>query len=146
MSLYFEDEDIPRAKQTPSLQQQHTSADGSFTVKAKHFSQFLIFALPLSLISPTLLSTCSLIFFNFSLHQAFHSGSFPPFPCLLLPAAPSAWDRHRRVIRRRSYIQMPSITKNAFQKNWLSRQPCETESNIVRRFVTSPPEHQLALI
>lgn len=56
------------------------------------------------------------LIFWFSLHQDFLSGSFPPFPSSPLPTAPSVWDCHRRVIRRCSYIQMPSIIKMHFRR------------------------------
>ena len=73
-------------------------------------------------------STCS---FSFPLDlvsiRPFSLALFLPFhPSFLPPAAPSAWDRHRRVIRRRSYIPDAFHYKNAFQKNWLSKQPCKT--------------------
>lgn len=150
VSLYCEEEDIPRAKQTPSLQPQHTSADGSFSVEAKQFSLFhillcvyhsyLVYCLP----HPHALSH----FPWFSVHQAFLSGSFPPFPAFL-----------SSLLLQLSGMVTGGSSEDAHISRCLPLQKCVSEelafdatmqdgadSNIVGHFVTSPPEHQLALI
>lgn len=103
----------------------------SFPAATTHLSRWIIyhesqtlfhvphFALPLSLISPALLSssTCSFSFFSELVSIRLSSLAiflpFHPSFCLLLHLP---WDRYRRVIRRCSYIQMPSVTKMRFRR------------------------------
>lgn len=150
MSLDFEDGDVPRAKQTPSLQPQHTSADGSFSGKAKHF-----FPIPQFCFASIAHISCIAIhihmfFLIFSDLVSIRSFSlalslpFCPSLCLLLQLSGivtggSSEDAH---ISRCLPLQKCISEELAFKATMQDR----AESNIVGRFVTSPPEHQLALI
>lgn len=140
MSLFFEDEDIPRAKQSLSLQPQHTSAEGSFSEKAKHFSSFLILLrLCRSYLQMTFLIHILLLIFSFRLFYFF----LPPCPSFLLPAAPSVvivtgWSSRHAHISRCLILQKCFSEELAFSENVQDR----AESNIVGHFVTSPPERK----
>lgn len=149
--LYFEEENIPRAKQTPSLQQQHTWADGSFTARAKHFYPFLMSASPRSLMSPTLLFLIHVLFlifsdlvsispFSLAISLPFH----PSFFLLLqLPGIITGVSSEDARISRCLPLKNKCVSeKLALEATMQDR----TEWNIAGRFVPSLPEHHLALI
>lgn len=127
VSLYFEDEDFPRAKQTPCLQPQQSSAGGSFSVKAKHF--------------PHLLILCRLSCVAFLVHMLPLISFDSPldFPLCLFPAIVRGGSSEDVQISRCLPL------KQVFWKNWLSNRPCKTgaESDVVGRLLTLSLEHQL---
>lgn len=104
----------------------------------------------LSLISPTLLPPhphALSHFLWFSLHQAFLSGSFPPFPSFLPSprcsiCLGSSQEGHQKML---IYSRCLPLQK-CVSEELAFKATMQDESNIVGRFVTSPPEHQLALI
>lgn len=136
VSLHFVDEDIPRAKQTLSLQPQHTSADGSFRVKAKHFSlplillclyrSYLLHGFPPSAFSVCLCSSMSIL----------------PFRHCSICWIVTGWSSQHTLISRCLILQKCISEELVFKATVHDR----AELNIVECFVTSPPEHQLLCI
>lgn len=113
MSLYFEDEDIPRAKQTLSLQPQHTSADGSFSVKAKHSSVSHLAFASIAHIS-SMASLIHILLLIFSDSASIRLFSFLPVHPSFSPPSPSVWIVTRWSSEHTHIARCLILQKNAF--------------------------------